>query len=169
MLTSDAMEGNCARGSGNQMLRGLIVSCVVALVLTGNLETPPAALRQPNFPKRTFYVHMRGAPLNAFLDAMRAFGNEHGFTAHVRQTKPTPEDYIVYLDREDIFVISLNSTEAGVGLRYRVSFYANHGVDVSRQMINALANQLSGDLSSIPGITRIDEEPSYSPERLQRR
>jgi hypothetical protein len=95
------------------------------------------------------------AARNAFLGEVTKFANKEMFAIRTSEPRGDGVHFLVQMWREDVKIIILNPFDDPT--QFSCAFYLTGTEPVPDQVIEALANHLTGDLSLVPGVVFKDK------------
>ena len=86
-----------------------------------------------------------------FFEQLQKFAEKHDFMIQIDVQPSGPEDFLIYMTREDIIISGANIFAPG---EYKLGVYdADRDHPVSQSVLDDLVNDLKSFLSEVPGTT----------------
>ena len=102
-------------------------------------------------PRRKVDITIDTSQRQVLFDQLQKFAENHDFTIQIDVQPSGPEDYLVYMTREDIIISGANIFAPG---EYRLGIYdADRQQPVSDSVFDDLVSQLQRYVSEVPGTT----------------
>jgi hypothetical protein len=102
-------------------------------------------------PRRKLDIAIDTSQRQILFDQLQKFAEKHDFMIQIDVQPSSPEDFLVYMTREDIIISCANIFAPG---EYRLGVYdADRQQPVSDSVLDDLVNDLKSLVSEIPGTT----------------
>jgi len=107
--------------------------------------------RYPQEAQRSIVVTIDTSRRDEFFDQLRKFADKHNFKVQIDVQPSGPEDFLIYMTREDVEIAGGNYFAPG---EYKIFFYhADLRNSAPESVLDDLVNELKSFVSEVPGTT----------------